>query len=59
MLGESPVARFCDQLAADYHLFYADWDVSMGRQGRALDAVIRAESSEDTGFFQPVLTARA
>ncbi|MEW1679298.1 class I SAM-dependent methyltransferase [Streptomyces noursei] len=39
----SEVARFYDQLAADYHRIYADWDASMGRQGRALDAVIRAE----------------
>lgn len=43
MPGESPVARFYDQLAADYHLVYPDWDASMARQGEALDAVIRAE----------------
>lgn len=42
MPGESPVARFYDRLAADYHLIYPDWDASMERQGRALDAVIRA-----------------
>ena len=39
----SPVARFYDQLAADYHLVYASWDASMARQGEALDAVIRTE----------------
>lgn len=43
MPGESPVARFYDQLADDYHLIYADWDASMARQGEALDAVIRSE----------------
>jgi SAM-dependent methyltransferase len=43
MLGESQVASFYDELAADYHLIYADWDASMARQGEALDAVIRAE----------------
>ncbi|MGW7516202.1 class I SAM-dependent methyltransferase [Streptomyces sp. NPDC054796] len=39
----SPVARFYDQLADDYHLVYADWDAGMARQGVALDAMIRAE----------------
>lgn len=39
----SPIAGFYDQLAADYHLVYADWDASMTRQGEALDALIRAE----------------
>src|SRR4051794_39663710 len=29
--------RFYDELAADYHLIFADWDASMARQGRALD----------------------
>lgn len=43
MPGESPVARFYDQLADDYHLIYADWEASMARQGAALDAVIESE----------------
>ncbi|MGW2815942.1 class I SAM-dependent methyltransferase [Streptomyces sp. NPDC001415] len=38
----SGVARFYDRLAADYHRIYADWDAGMARQGRALDAMIRA-----------------
>ena len=33
--------RFYDQLAADYHLVYADWDASVTRQGAALNAMIR------------------
>jgi glycine/sarcosine N-methyltransferase len=44
----SEVARFYDQLAADYHLVYADWDAGMSRQGRALDAVIQAELGVDS-----------
>lgn len=43
MPGESPVARFYNLLADDYHLIYADWEASMARQGEALDAVIRSE----------------
>lgn len=42
MSETSAVAHFYDQLAADYHLIYADWDAGMARQGRALDAVIQA-----------------
>ncbi|WP_030159565.1 class I SAM-dependent methyltransferase [Glycomyces sp. NRRL B-16210] len=38
----SPVARFYDQLTPDYHLVYADWEQSMERQGKVLDAMIRA-----------------
>lgn len=38
----SPVARFYDQLAPDYHLVYADWEASLARQGKVLDAMIRA-----------------
>ncbi|QPP07828.1 class I SAM-dependent methyltransferase [Streptomyces bathyalis] len=37
------VARFYDELADDYHLIYADWEASMRRQGRALDALIGHE----------------
>ena len=44
----SAVARFYDQLAADYHLIYADWDAGMSRQGRALGAVIQAELGPDS-----------
>ncbi|MFC9845196.1 class I SAM-dependent methyltransferase [Streptomyces sp. NPDC060223] len=43
MGDDASVAGFYDQLAADYHLTYADWDASLARQGRALDAMIRAE----------------
>jgi glycine/sarcosine N-methyltransferase len=43
MPGESPVARFYDQLADGYHLIYADWEASMARQGAALDAVIESQ----------------
>ncbi|MET8697895.1 class I SAM-dependent methyltransferase [Kitasatospora sp. NPDC004723] len=35
------VARFYDQLAADYHLVYADWAASVTRQGASLDALLR------------------
>lgn len=34
------VRRFYDELAADYHLIYADWSGSVRRQARALDALI-------------------
>ena len=33
---------FYDRLAPFYHLIYPDWDASIQRQGRALDAVIHA-----------------
>ena len=32
---------FYDQLAEDYHLIYADWSLSVSRQGDALDALLR------------------
>ena len=35
---------FYDALAPDYHLIYPDWEESMRRQGRALDAIVRARS---------------
>ncbi|MEU0565975.1 methyltransferase domain-containing protein [Nonomuraea sp. NPDC005983] len=41
-MNDTSVARFYDQLAADYHLIYADWDSAVERQGKALDAVIRS-----------------
>ncbi|MEU9750685.1 class I SAM-dependent methyltransferase [Streptomyces niveus] len=40
--NNASVARFYDQLAADYHLIYDHWDGSTERQGRALDTVIRS-----------------
>ncbi|MGW7120832.1 class I SAM-dependent methyltransferase, partial [Streptomyces sp. NPDC054901] len=39
-MPETPVARFYDELADDYHLIYSDWDASIRRQGAALDALI-------------------
>jgi glycine/sarcosine N-methyltransferase len=39
----SDVARFYDQLAADYHLIYADWDAGMSRQGSTLSTLIETE----------------
>jgi SAM-dependent methyltransferase len=41
-------SEFYDTLAPYYHLIYADWDASIGRQSRALDAIIRS-----TGGPQP------
>ena len=34
-------AAFYDQLAADYHLVYTDWESSIRRQAAALDRIIR------------------
>jgi SAM-dependent methyltransferase len=42
MSGES-AAHFYNQLAADYHLVYADWDASVARQGESLDRLSGAE----------------
>ncbi|RFC78281.1 class I SAM-dependent methyltransferase [Streptomyces sp. AcE210] len=39
-MPETSVAHFYDELAADYHLIYSDWDASTRRQGDALDALI-------------------
>lgn len=33
---------FYDTLAPYYHLIYEDWEVSIGRQSRGLDAIIRS-----------------
>jgi len=38
-------SEFYDTLAPYYHLIYPDWEVSIGRQGRALDAIIRSTGS--------------
>jgi SAM-dependent methyltransferase len=35
------VVQFYDQLAADYHLIFADWHASIRRQAAILDALIR------------------
>lgn len=35
-----PTRQFYDELAADYHLIYADWDASIERQAAALDRLI-------------------
>ncbi|MFD6277045.1 class I SAM-dependent methyltransferase [Streptomyces sp. NPDC060209] len=42
-MSETSVAHFYDDLADDYHLIYADWDVSLRRQGDALGALISQE----------------
>ncbi|MGW1405352.1 class I SAM-dependent methyltransferase [Streptomyces sp. NPDC002403] len=39
-MHETSVARFYDELADDYHLIYSDWDMSIRRQGDALNALI-------------------
>ncbi|MET9010150.1 class I SAM-dependent methyltransferase [Streptomyces olivaceoviridis] len=39
-MPETPVARFYDELADDYHLIYSDWDASIRRQGEVLDALV-------------------
>ncbi|MFD9605130.1 class I SAM-dependent methyltransferase [Streptomyces sp. NPDC059970] len=39
-MSKTSVACFYDELADDYHLNYPDWDVSVRRQGDALDALI-------------------
>ncbi|WP_436499867.1 class I SAM-dependent methyltransferase [Actinokineospora sp. HUAS TT18] len=40
--------RFYDELAADYHLIFADWDASITRQGAALDTIIRAQLGDQS-----------
>lgn len=41
-MPDSSVRRFYDELAADYHLIFPDWDASMARQAAALDALVRS-----------------
>ena len=41
-------AAFYDKLTPYYHLIYPDWRASIGRQGRALDSIIRAESGSES-----------
>lgn len=38
-------SEFYDALAPYYHLIFPDWEASMRRQGRALDALIRSRSA--------------
>src|SRR5689334_2921150 len=38
--------QFYEQLAADYHLIFADWRTSVRRQGEILARLIRAEQGE-------------
>ncbi|MEU0111517.1 class I SAM-dependent methyltransferase [Streptomyces sp. NPDC006129] len=45
-MPETSVARFYDELADDYHLIYADWDMSIRRQADALDALIGKDRAE-------------
>lgn len=40
---ETGAAGFYDAMAEHYHLIFDDWDAAMGRQGAALDAVLREE----------------
>ncbi|MFF7446470.1 MULTISPECIES: methyltransferase domain-containing protein [unclassified Streptomyces] len=40
-MSDSSVRRFYDELAADYHLIFADWDASMARQATVLDSLLR------------------
>jgi glycine/sarcosine N-methyltransferase len=37
------VTDFYDSMAEHYHLIFDDWDAAMGRQGAALDEVLREE----------------
>ncbi|MES5819936.1 class I SAM-dependent methyltransferase [Streptomyces sp. RG80] len=39
----SSARHFYDDLAADYHLIFADWDASMARQAAALDPLLRRQ----------------
>ncbi len=55
---------FYDRLAPDYHLIFADWSRSIGWQGEVLDLLragfvdVRWWLPEETGYFQPIVTAR-
>ena len=42
------VSRFYDELADVYHLIYADWEQSIGRQATALDSIIRDQLGTGT-----------
>lgn len=43
------VERFYDDLAADYHHIYADWNAAIERQSSALDRLIRDQLKSDGG----------
>lgn len=45
------VQTFYDQLAEDYHLIFADWDVSVGRQAEMLDALIQSQMAGATTIY--------
>ena len=49
LLSES-VKRFYDDLAADYHHVYTDWESAIERQSCALDQLIRRESSANASL---------
>ncbi|MCH8155533.1 MAG: methyltransferase domain-containing protein [Proteobacteria bacterium] len=34
------VSEFYDELSAQYHLLFADWDEAVARQGRVVDGLI-------------------
>ena len=42
--------RFYDDLAADYHYVYADWESAIKRQSCVLDRLIQCESSVDASL---------
>ncbi|MFI0817910.1 methyltransferase domain-containing protein [Streptomyces sp. NPDC021098] len=42
-MSETSVTHFYDELTDDYHLIYADWDVSVHRQGQVLDSLTGQE----------------
>jgi len=44
------VRRFYDDLAADYHHVYADWESAIERQSCVLDRLIQCESSVDASL---------
>lgn len=45
---ETTVAKFYDPLAEFCHLIFEDWDVSIERQAKAVNALLRAELDADT-----------
>jgi glycine/sarcosine N-methyltransferase len=45
---DESVQSFYDNLAASYHLVYADWPGSVRRQGVALDRILRAELGDQS-----------
>jgi hypothetical protein len=39
------VSEFYDELSAQYHLLYADWDEAVARHGRVMDGLMRPAAS--------------